>query len=385
MNATTRKAGKQQRAVFEIEGAIEETRKRITGSAKDLQKKAEAALAPAQTVDGYKFGGATAKNLLRYSCDGVKPKDGYGRMVQDVHSILKGEAGARTRDGFCDGLVYLTQADYSEPARKGKTVAKPKLRTEREGRIFAVDVLERLKNADANKATAYPFSPDASYYGSDETIEPYRKGPQWDGFYRDLSALVESASPEAVKGFASIFTDCLVEDIGFNLDVYREMEAETLFQDFGTPGTKYQAPKRKPPTKAQAREFAENKKKAQGPALAEGEAEAIEQFLQHSGPARRSAMAFLSKPYAEMARIIKTDDKAAEAFAELAVGLEEVKENYLTIALQITRAAREIKRAVFERIDASKVKGVVVERLEVVESIKAKKKQQGRGKRQRAK
>lgn len=230
----------------------------------------------------------------------------------------------------------------------------PRLQTERDGRIFAVDVLERLKNADANKATAYPFSPDASYYGSDETIEPYRKGPQWEGFYRDLSALVASASPEAVKGFASIFTDCLVEDIGFDLDVYRKLEAAGLFQDFGTPGTKYQAPKRKA-TKAEKKARKQTQGKARGPLLVKGEAEAIEQFIQRSGPARRAAFAFLSKPYAEMAKAIKSDKKAADAFAEVAAAVDQCEQNYMNILLRLMTASKDMKRAVSERADGAAI------------------------------
>lgn len=276
-----------------------------------------------------------------------------------------GKAGIRAAIGTTDieatrrRIAASAGADLKQKALAAQA-GSPKLRTEREGRMFAVDALERLDNVNADKATVYPFG-DAMSYGSDEILKPYRKGPQWDGFYRDLSALVESASPEAVKGFASIFTDCLASDIGFNLGVYRELEAEGKFLDFGAPGTKYQAPKPVGTTRAQR---VKEEKVVQGQYLPKGEAAAIEAYLIDSAKPRRAALAFLERPYAEIVEAIKSDDVAAAAFSELVVDLEGMKQHYLSIALHISRAASEVKRAVLERGEA---------------------RQQSRNKRQRAK
>jgi len=168
MNATTKKAG-SKRAVFAIEDAIADTRRRITGSAKDLQKKAQAAL----------------------------------------------EHG-------------------------------PRLVTEKDGRLFAMDALERLQNVNADEASAYPHFSEAL---SIEDTVPFRTGPQWDGLFFDLM-LLKLGTTDAVKGFASIATSVLAGDIGRNMDYLRELERAGKFKPFGTAGTEYKAPKVKAPAKA---------------------------------------------------------------------------------------------------------------------------------------
>jgi hypothetical protein len=219
------------------------------------------------------------------------------------------------------------------------------LRTEREGRMFAVEVLERLEEADTDEACIYPYGDD---YTQGDEIKPWRKGPQWDGLQKDLFRIFHEGTEAAQLGFCSIFTGVLAGNVSVAGTYYREMEKAGRFLPFGTPGTKYEAPRPRVKTKAEKKAAA----KAQGPVLVKGEAVAIERFLQHSAPTRRAALAFLSKPYAEMVKAIRTDDKAADAFAALLVALEEVKESYLTIALHITRAASEIRRANVEADEA---------------------------------
>jgi len=223
------------------------------------------------------------------------------------------------------------------------------LQTERDGRLFAMDALERLKDADADEAAAYPHFSGPIH--SKEDARPFRTGPQWPGFKQDLFRVFHEGTEAAQLGFSSIVTCVIAGDIGKDIDHYRELERAGKFLAWGTLGTEYAAPKVQRKTKATLKA----EQKAQGPRLAKGEPEAIEQFLKHSGPTRRAAFAFLSKPYAEMAKAIRTaDTKTAEAFAALLVGLDEVKENYLTIALHIACAASEIKRA---NVEAEKARG----------------------------
>lgn len=227
-----------------------------------------------------------------------------------------------------------------ELQRRALAAVGPALTTEKDGRLFAIATLERVQKASADEACAYPFGDDAS--------ARYRTLPQWDGLQKDLFKIFHEGTEAAQLGFCSIVTDALAEDIGKNIDAYRELEGEGKFLPWGALGTEYKAPKGKAKTKAQRKA----KQKAHGPRLVKGEAEAIEQFLQHSGPTRKAAMKLLSKPYAEMVKAIRTDDKAADSLAALLVDLEEVKENYLTIALHITRAASDIKRANVEADEA---------------------------------
>jgi hypothetical protein len=271
-----------------------------------------------------------------------------GKNQRAAFAIEEAIADTRSR------IAASAGADLKQKAQAALS-SGPRLQTERDGRIFAVDALERLKNADADKATAYPYLRDANDYGSSDEIKPYRKGPQWDGFYRDLSHLL-TGTEEARKGFASIFTDCLAEDIGFDLDVYRELEAAWLFQDFGTPGTKYQVPKRNPKAKAKAAKGQKQaKEKTQRPTVESGQADAIEQFIGSTGPWRRAAMAFLERPYAEIAAAIKAEKKTAQAFAEVAAELGKWKENYMTLILRLTHAERDMRQAISARKDGAAI------------------------------
>lgn len=169
MNAT--KKAPQKRAAFAIEDAIEETRKRIAGSAKDLQQKALAALA-----------------------------------------------------------------------------SGPRLQTEKDGRLFAIDAMERLKNANADEAAAYPHYSSPIY--SKEDVEPFRTGPQWAGLKEDLFKIFHEGTEAAQLGFCSIVTCVVAGDIGKDMDCYRELERAGKFLPWGTPGTKYAAPKVRRKTKA---------------------------------------------------------------------------------------------------------------------------------------
>lgn len=112
------------------------------------------------------------------------------------------------------------------------------LKTEKAGRLFAMDVLDRLKNATSDETTAYPF---ASHYEPGEEVAPYRTGAQWDGLYLDLCAL-GGATDEALRGFASILTDALAGSINMDVDFYRELERDGRFMPWGTEGERYARP-----------------------------------------------------------------------------------------------------------------------------------------------
>lgn len=239
--------------------------------------------------------------------------------------------------------------------------------------MFAVEVLERLQNNRAGGTEAYPFA-DQEVNELDE-LTPYRNGPQWDGFYKDLVRLKEGTD-EALKGFASIVTDALAGDIGMSLDVYREMENAGVFLDFGTPGTKYPKPRlRQAEEVAAAKEEREadyramleqQKKTAKKQKLTERplpryrtidqqEPQAIEEFLEGNGIARRIASAFLVKPYDQMAASVKKNKKAAIAFAEAVAALEESKEHYMTIYTYLGDAENNMKAAILSRKDGRRL------------------------------
>lgn len=121
----------------------------------------------------------------------------------------------------------------AEGSKQGKKREFP-LSTQKDGRRFAVEILERLARVNTDEATAVPFNdkPD-ELTGNDY----YRTGPQWDGLYQALSMLLKEGNDEAVKGFASVLTDCFAGNVNMDIDSYREYEAAGLMQDFGKPGT----------------------------------------------------------------------------------------------------------------------------------------------------
>lgn len=262
--------------------------------------------------------------------------------------------------------------------KKGKAERKSRqlvnrLQTQKDGRLFAVEVLDRLQNANADDTSAYPFeNPEVD---ERDGLVPYRKGPQWDGFYKDLSRL-KAGTDEALKGFASIVSDALAHDIGMSLSFYRELEDAGLFLDFGTPGTKYPKPRlrtakeiaeRKAKQDAEYRAWQEQQKKDDKKKLVkarpyplartidEGEPEAIEEFLERNGIARRVASAFLTKPYEQMAAGVKKDKNAAIGFAQAVAALEQSKENYMTIWTYLRDAENNMKAAILSRKDGRRL------------------------------
>lgn len=135
----------------------------------------------------------------------------------------------------------------------------PKLVTQKDGRQFAVEVLERLDNVDGDESTACPFNPDAEEDDSMNLPQYYRTGPQWDGFYKDLSRLVNDATEDARKGFASIVTDALAGSISMSLESYREWESAGYLQDMGRYGSEMALPQ---PAKVKRRKQTKAEKKA---------------------------------------------------------------------------------------------------------------------------
>lgn len=127
-----------------------------------------------------------------------------------------------------------------------------------------MDALERLQNADADEASAYPH-PTGPVYSAVEA-KPWRTGPQWSGFYADLMQL-KFGTHAAVKGFASIVTCALAGGgIGVDINYYRALERKGRLLPFGTPGAAYKTPKLLPKTKAMLK--AERKHKAEQKASA---------------------------------------------------------------------------------------------------------------------
>lgn len=293
MNATTKKTGSGKRAAFAIEEAIADTRKRIAASAgANLRQKAQAALA-----------------------------------------------------------------------------GSPRLTTEADGRKFAISMLEKFEKLDPGaRFSSWSANAEAHDGAESGVMMIFRQSAQTDIAKRACDAIYQ-ATEEARNGFFVVLTDFIggeLEQGGKNSERYREMEKAGELQPWGSMIFKNPAKVvdaiaagetcyriGKAPAKSKAQKQAEEK--AKGPLLEAGQAEAVEQFIGTSGPWRRAAMAFLEKPYAEMAGYIKTEKKTAEAFAEIAAELAKWKENYMTIILRLTHAERDMRRAIAERKDGAAI------------------------------
>lgn len=242
--------------------------------------------------------------------------------------------------------------------------------TQKDGRRFAVEMLERIEaTAGGDDHTAYPYERE---YGHGEEAVPYRTGPQWDGLYKDLRVVVGNMNDEALRGFASILTDALCAQPHYMTGEYRRLEKEGRLLDFGTLGTAYPLPRiltqeetakrearleldRSDAAKVMLKRLAKQEQKKHSKPLSfqinNKEAEAVESFLSGHGVVRRVALAFAVQPYAEMADKIKTDKKTAQAFAEVCRELERGKSHYDTTAYYIHSAHRNIRAAILARKD----------------------------------
>lgn len=251
---------------------------------------------------------------------------------------------------------------------KGERLQVRVLKTQQDGRIFAMDVLQRLQNANPDQACLYPFGMGLDAYEHGAEVKPFRTGPQWAGFYRDLSRLIRNGNDEVVKGFASVFTDVLSGDANMGTWVkYREADRAGKFLPFGTPGREYPLPrvmsaketaKQRAKLERDSKEALDRADKAKLPNLKQidrREPELIESFLTANGATRRTANAFLVKPYADMARQILRDKSVATCFAGVAAAIADTYGHYLTIATNLEQAERNMKAAIRARPDGEKI------------------------------
>jgi hypothetical protein len=227
----------------------------------------------------------------------------------------------------------------------------PKYRTEKEGRLLAmdfIDMVEKRKGAAADAGSAYPY--DISYEPGEE-ITLYRTGPQWDGVYQVLSRLMMDGNDEALKGFASIITDALNAGFGISGETYRANEAAGVYRDFGTPGTAYPKPRNQAARRRRAEMKAEEERVAASRSsfkITAQESAAVEEFLSAHGSVRRAALAIAEKSFASIA---KSDRKAALALAAISRDLDQNAGRYWLIAAYIQSAAENIRAAILARKD----------------------------------
>ena len=111
------------------------------------------------------------------------------------------------------------------------------LRTQADGRLFAIDLIDKISEYHRQDVQACPFDPDAV---EDDAVSPpmlYRKGAQWDGVFKELEHLYGVGNIEARKGFACVLTDLLAGDNQLP-DYYADYERRGMLQDFGELGYK---------------------------------------------------------------------------------------------------------------------------------------------------
>jgi hypothetical protein len=107
-----------------------------------------------------------------------------------------------------------------------------RLKTQKDGRQFAIEALARLAGLEVeNASTLNPVPCNAG--------EPvYREGPQFGGFIEAMKELHRRGTEEAVTGFAAVLTDCLAsEQHGANFSrEYRRDEQKGMLPDYPETG-----------------------------------------------------------------------------------------------------------------------------------------------------
>lgn len=118
---------------------------------------------------------------------------------------------------------------------KNKRIGK-ELRTQKDGRLYAIEVLLRLQNVSPDNATACPFNDTGVPGDSRNPPQYWRTGPQWPGFLEDVFHLFRNGTEEAQTGFLSLLTDCFGGEVNMDIRFYRELEKKGYLQDFGNEG-----------------------------------------------------------------------------------------------------------------------------------------------------
>jgi hypothetical protein len=226
--------------------------------------------------------------------------------------------------------VVVEMLDKQQSGFVARMKAKKELRTQKDGRLFAIELLKKIAAESANP----PFSCVDS--DSDEDGEnPY---PAQSPMIREAFDRIFDAPEEARAGFFVVMTEELGgRALGGHIDI-------SALEKWEAEGRMRTAPETSP---VEVYEALTAEKK---PHIAEDEPGKIEDFIQGSTPTRRIALAYLARPWREIAENIRNDRDTAVTLAVAYEGIKEVAENYAIIAammkaaevrLMISLAARE--------------------------------------------
>lgn len=162
--------------------------------------------------------------------------------------IEKTRAAIRTTAAALREQAERALQGHHKPTRKSKRLKaqaaarkakSPRLETQKDGRLFAVKVLEMLE-PDRGDTAAYPYPTTVS--SEEEQRLPFHEGKQWDGFQKALFQLFREGTEAAQLGFCAVFTDAISGPGKTDASFYRELENKGLFRDFGTTAKEYPLP-----------------------------------------------------------------------------------------------------------------------------------------------
>src|SRR5687768_15204490 len=86
-------------------------------------------------------------------------------------------------------------------------------------------------------------------------------------------------------------------------------------------------------------------RREKGPRLSDDVIEAIEHFVEHSCPERRTALAYLRRPWSKTMLLMKGDRETAGAFAAAALAIEFKAARYREIAYLMDAASTRMRVA----------------------------------------
>jgi hypothetical protein len=155
-----------------------------------------------------------------------------GSIIRNAFALIFGPKSF----GFIAGSILANRSAFIGTTKRAAEVACS-LVSQKDGREFAYDVLEKLDGAAGDLKCCAPINTEAVEGDDMSPPDRYREGPQWDGFYLSLRQVFTQGSVEAQKGFAAVLTDAFGGEVNMDINAYREWEERGLMQDFGRPGS----------------------------------------------------------------------------------------------------------------------------------------------------
>lgn len=262
--------------------------------------------------------------------------------LEGSNIMAKKDDSKGKKGGVKDTLTNVAKNVVVELFGKSQSgfVADSKLlQTQKDGRLFALELMKKIENA--SKSSPHYTGIFSALETEEVDGKPYTFPPQ-SQMVREAFDWIYAATEGARAGFFVVMTDRLAQLYGgrTNLSAMERWEAEGRMREMPEPSPE------------QVWEALQAEK---APHIPEGQPDAVEDFISDNGPWRRAAMAYLSRPWSEIAEQIQNDRPTAVAFAGLSQALHGTAANYRLVAEWIEAAEHRLMVALCAREDMKSV------------------------------